>query len=750
MKKIIYQTVIVALCGLFALQTAAITVDRNITIGMSFSLSASTTLARVDQGRRTNDGVIYWYENLPNKVIYAGNQTIGVNIVIYDDRADAATMRSLYTQMASDPNIDFLVGPVNSDFSVMAKSITEPRQKLLVGTSAATSAFYLGGQWSFAAVTSARNLVRAAVSVMRIKGAKTIGIIYDSVSPFAADACLAQRQSLSEQGLTVSGMVPIPSTLAAVTDELKNNVSDAVRQMKEINPDVVLGCIHAPQLQEHSLLAMQQIDWVPKLYTVAPDSGGYFQSVSNVTKNALSFLSAFDATARFAHKGVNFNDSFAWSTSFRARFGYEPDSYNAFGTLAPLLLQRAIERAGSVNPASVRDNLRTLDIETFMGRVSFAADGANQNSGVMQQFQNGARRIIAPPLFADADAVYPMPAWSERTFSQTFGSGSEIAVIVITSIGALFSLVLIVLLAIAWKDPIIRASSPTFLCSVIIGSLLLYSSNYASLINVITPASCHLQAWLLALGFIVMYGSLFAKSWRVWRLYSNASMTIIRISDLQVFLNVLIWVLIMAILLIAFSIAGNLQPTYVTLDPYRPARDYIACIPANPGPHTVALAVILAYSGLIILAGLFVAYKVSKIPYQVYDESNTISFSMYNVAFFVILLAALRLSNAASREVLFVLQSVGLVLCVVITLSSLLFTKVSYMMNGDSSLSGTSLRMSRSVKHLSSSKASGGELSQTTRDELKEYKERVNMLETLLKKNKIKIPDWKHGQADPQ
>jgi hypothetical protein len=298
--------------------------------------------------------------------------------------------------------------------------------------------------------------------------------------------------------------VPIPSTLAAVTDDLKTNVSDAVRQVKELNPDAVLGCIHAGEVQAHSLAAMQALNWVPKMYTVAPDSGSYFASVNNVTKNAFSFLSAFDSTARFAHNGQNFNDSATYAAAFIARFGYEPDSFAAFGTLAPLLLQRAIERAVSLTPSLVRDAVRTLDIETFMGRVSFAADGANQNSGVLQQFQNGIRRIVAPPLFADAEAVYPMPAWNERVFTQKFGSGSEIAVIVITSIGFVYSLVLIGLIALYWSNPIVRASSPTFLCGVLFGSLLLYGSNYAALINVINLASCNIQVWFLALGFIGM------------------------------------------------------------------------------------------------------------------------------------------------------------------------------------------------------------------------------------------------------
>jgi hypothetical protein len=46
--------------------------------------------------------------------------------LIQDDQANATLMRQLYTQMAADPTINFLVGPVNSDYSIMAKTITEP------------------------------------------------------------------------------------------------------------------------------------------------------------------------------------------------------------------------------------------------------------------------------------------------------------------------------------------------------------------------------------------------------------------------------------------------------------------------------------------------------------------------------------------------------------------------------------------------------------------------------------------------
>lgn len=229
----------------------------------------------------------------------------------------------------------------------------------------------------------------------------------------------------------------------------------------------------------------------------------------------------------------------------------------------------------------------------------------------------------------------------------------------------------------------------------------------------------------------------------MWRLYSNASMSIIRISDMQVFLNVLIWVMLMVILLIILSVAGDLQPTYISLDAYRPYHDYITCVPTRQTAFTVVLAIILAYCGLIILVGLFVAYKVRSIPYSVYDESKTIAFSMYNVSFFVILLAALRLSNAASREVLFVLQSMAIVIAVVITLSTILYSKFSYIKRGDttSTMRGSTTRSGSTTRpKLSSPSIGSSEDDKSVR--LSAYKERVSQLETLLKKNSISFPAW--------
>jgi hypothetical protein len=293
----------------------------------------------------------------------------------------------------------------------------------------------------------------------------------------------------------------------------------------------------------------------------------------------------------------------------------------------------------------------------------------------MYQKINKSGIVVSPPLLANGEVVYPMPLWSERVFDRQVGEPVEIAVIVLTTLGLCISLLLFVPLIIYWNHPIIVAAAPTFLSSILVGTLLLYLSNYASLLNIKTVASCHIGSWLLSLGFIITFGSLFAKSWRVWRLYHNKSMSVIKISDLQVMSILGVFIGIMIVLLIILSAAGNPHPIYVSLDPHRPYRDYYVCGPTNETAFNVFLALILGYGLAIIIVGVVVSFKVRQVPIAIFDESKSINFVVYNVAFFAVLLGSLRLSKVGSREALFVVQSVGIIVCVIVTVSSIFVSR---------------------------------------------------------------------------
>lgn len=54
-------------------------------------------------------------------------------------------------------------------------------------------------------------------------------------------------------------------------------------------------------------------------------------------------------------------------------------------------MENAIVKAESLSQVAVRDALKTLNIETFMGRVSFGADGANNVPPVVVRTERGGR-----------------------------------------------------------------------------------------------------------------------------------------------------------------------------------------------------------------------------------------------------------------------------------------------------------------------------------------------------------------------
>ena len=84
--------------------------------------------------------------------------------------------------------------------------------------------------------------------------------------------------------------------------------------------------------------------------------------------------------------------------------------------MAVIAYQKAIEKAGSLDPTKVRDALAALDVMTYYGRVKFDARGVNiyKPMGVEQYQPDGKKYTVWPQDVAEKPAIYPMPAWSAR------------------------------------------------------------------------------------------------------------------------------------------------------------------------------------------------------------------------------------------------------------------------------------------------------------------------------------------------
>ncbi|HUL30679.1 MAG TPA: ABC transporter substrate-binding protein, partial [Thermodesulfobacteriota bacterium] len=70
----------------------------------------------------------------------------------------------------------------------------------------------------------------------------------------------------------------------------------------------------------------------------------------------------------------------------------------------------AIEKAGSLDRAAVRDALAATDMMTVMGQVKFAPNNTRQNAiRPVIQWQNGSMELVWPDNQKSKPLVYPIP-----------------------------------------------------------------------------------------------------------------------------------------------------------------------------------------------------------------------------------------------------------------------------------------------------------------------------------------------------
>src|ERR1700682_4374132 len=143
---------------------------------------------------------------------------------------------------------------------------------------------------------------------------------------------------------------------------------------------------------------------------------------------AAPFVSALGADANYVYDGsqwtpqVKYKPSFYLSVSDYVK-AYEtkysstepPDYHVAESTAGCLAFQKAIENAGSLDPAKVRDALAALDVMTFFGQIKFDSRGLNiYKPMVVEQIQSGTHYTVFPANVANGRPQYPTPSWSSR------------------------------------------------------------------------------------------------------------------------------------------------------------------------------------------------------------------------------------------------------------------------------------------------------------------------------------------------
>ena len=181
--------------------------------------------------------------------------------------------------------------------------------------------------------------------------------------------------------------------------------------------------------------------------------------------------------------------------------------------------------------------------------------------------------------------------------------------------------------------PAIRGASPIFLAQVAAGLALLAGSLLAWA-SPVTHASCLSFQWLVNLGFTLAFAPLFAKTWRIYQIFSAKKIRVVKITNSKLIWVVASMLAFELVVLAAWTGVSPLQP--VTFE--RPSNQADGAIRqtthcAMSGSSGAAfLAIEGCFKGVLLFLGSMYGFSTRKVS-AAFNESQTIAWAIYNVVF---------------------------------------------------------------------------------------------------------------------
>ena len=398
------------LCLLIAAATIvaapAFAADDTITVGFTASRTGPLNVDSTGQER----GYQFWRDEVNAKGgIKVGGKSYKIKFVSYDDQSVGGRVQQLYTRLINQDKAQFLFSPYSSGLVAPAAVITEQYGKIMVDSGGAEEKpFMLGNKHLFMVISSAAHYLSGAIQALKANNPHAkIAMVY-SDDPFSKTVLTAAQEQAKEAGFDV---VMYESYAPSTTD-----FGPIVNKIVSSNADAFLGGGH---YSDGATLARQMHDqkanmkWISILVAPADD------------KFAELGPAALGVTVPSQWElQVNYKPDFGPTTqvfakAFEAEFHHKADYHAASGYTSGVVLQHAIEKAGSIDPEKVTAALNATDITTFFGHIKFATDPGHHglqatHEMVLAQWQmvNGklGRQVVWPTAAKSADLVYPLGA----------------------------------------------------------------------------------------------------------------------------------------------------------------------------------------------------------------------------------------------------------------------------------------------------------------------------------------------------
>ncbi len=379
----------VAMLAALGIPAVSVAGEAPIRIGAPLPLTGALS----PEGVKLQQGYELWKDT----VNAAGGIAVGaikrpVEIVYYDYQSATPKAVQLAEKLATDDKVDFMFGPFGSGASKAASTVAERYGiPMLAPTASSAEVYDQGYKNLFGTFTANDTLSEPMAEIVKAKApnVKRVAILArNDLYPLA----LGQEfeKSTKKRGLEV---VYFEKYAINTLDH-----ASALTEIKAAKPDWIVATGY---INDMILIRKQMADLGIKAQVVtminAPAYQEFIDATGPLAENVTS-ATWWHPAVRYESKDV-FGSAAKYTEMFQKKFNALPDFTNATGSSVGVVLQMAIEKAGSVDRDKVRETLAKGGFDTFFGPLSFNSSGqAVSYVPPVFQIQKGKAVVIYPDV----------------------------------------------------------------------------------------------------------------------------------------------------------------------------------------------------------------------------------------------------------------------------------------------------------------------------------------------------------------
>ncbi len=388
----------VALTAAIALAPAVFAAQAAAQETIRFGAPLPLTGALAPEALKQQQGYDLWADAV-NKAggINVGGKKLKVEIVYTDYQSNTPRAVQAAEQLITQEKVQFLFAPFGSGATKAASTVSEKYGIPTVAATASSSQVYdQGYKFLFGTFTPNDTLTNPLSEIVARKApdVKRVAILArNDLFPLA----IAQEM---EKSAKKHGMNVVSFEKYAINTM---DHSSALAQIKAGNPQWIFATGYINDLVLiRKQMADQRIE-APVVTMVAGPAYQEFIDAAGAGAENVSSAAWWHPAARYQGTDL-FGSTENYVKQFRDKYKVTPDYAQASASVAGVIFQIAIEKAGSVEPAKVREQLASMNVNTFFGPIKFGPTGQITSlEPPVFQIQGGKTVVVHPAAIKQGD-----------------------------------------------------------------------------------------------------------------------------------------------------------------------------------------------------------------------------------------------------------------------------------------------------------------------------------------------------------